>query len=253
MLKDHLHALGLNEKEIEVYLALLHSGKASPLDVARATRINRTTVYSVAKSLVEKGAVVEDVGGKTRYLVAQPPSHLMKVLDREAESIARRKLIANEAIKELLRIQTNTQYSVPKIRFVDEGELDKHLYRQFPLWVESGQRYDNLCWGFQDHTFVEAYRDWIEWSWKQCPNLGTNLLSNRSRAEAKLRNQLSEHRQIKFWNKADKFTATTWVIGDFLIMIMTNQHPHYLVEINDSVLAHNQREVFRNLWDTVGE
>ncbi len=50
------------------------------------------------------------------------------------------------------------------------------------------------------------------------------------------------------WDKAGKFTATTWVCGDYLILVSTAQHPHYLVQINDKILAHNMREVFKGIW-----
>jgi len=56
---------------------------------------------------------------------------------------------------------------------------------------------------------------------------------------------------MKFWNEPSKFTATTWIAGDYLVMIITNQRPHYLVEIYDATLAHNMREVFKGLWKKV--
>ena len=34
-------------------------------------------------------------------------------------------------------------------------------------------------------------------------------------------------------------------------MIITNQQPHYLVEIHDTALAHNLREVFKGIWNTL--
>ena len=56
-------------------------------------------------------------------------------------------------------------------------------------------------------------------------------------------------KQIKFWKNSNNFTATTWVAGDYLIMTVTNQHPHYLVQIHDATLAHNMREMFKGIWN----
>jgi len=58
-------------------------------------------------------------------------------------------------------------------------------------------------------------------------------------------------RKMKFWSDAKQFTASTWVCGDYVIMIVTNQQPHYLVEIYDATFAHNMREVFKGLWKKV--
>ena len=126
MLQDDMQQLGFSEKEIEVYLALLRSGKANPTDVANVTRINRTTVYSVTKSLLEKGAVSEDIGGKTLYLVPTPPEHLLQALAEEQAALDSRKVLAESVIKELARIPSSTQYSIPRIRFIEEGDLVVH-------------------------------------------------------------------------------------------------------------------------------
>ena len=46
-------------------------------------------------------------------------------------------------------------------------------------------------------------------------------------------------------------TAATWVCGDYLIMMITNRKPHYLVQIYDQTLAYNMRETFKNIWDSI--
>jgi hypothetical protein len=57
---------------------------------------------------------------------------------------------------------------------------------------------------------------------------------------------------IKFWKKDFNFTATNGILGDYVILVMTKQRPHYIVEIHDAVYAENMRQVFRNLWDVIG-
>lgn len=32
-------------------------------------------------------------------------------------------------------------------------------------------------------------------------------------------------------------------------MIVTNQHPHYMVEIHDPVMAQNLRDIFKGVWE----
>ena len=56
------------------------------------------------------------------------------------------------------------------------------------------------------------------------------------------------NRVIQFLTDVD-FTSTVWVAGDYLAMVVTKQHPYYLVEIQDKTLAHNMREVLQTLWN----
>ena len=89
--------------------------------------------------------------------------------------------------------------------------------------------------------------------WLQIPkNFELKLLSNESKIEQVMKNKkYAECRQIKFWDKSSNFTGTLWVLGDYLVLIMTKQRPHYLVEIHDTIFAHNIREVFKNIWTII--
>jgi hypothetical protein len=106
-------------------------------------------------------------------------------------------------------------------------------------------------WGFQDHTFIDFFLNSAEWYWKQAPKaVDLKLLTNRSPTEQQLSGKF-ERRHVKFWGEATNFISTTWVCGDYIIMINTRNHPFYLVEIHDALMAHDQREVFKNLWPLV--
>jgi hypothetical protein len=57
---------------------------------------------------------------------------------------------------------------------------------------------------------------------------------------------------IRPWPGGMDLTSATWVNGDYIIMITTRQRPHYLVQIHDKTLAHNMREMFKNIWERQG-
>ncbi len=69
MLQDILKEFDFSQKETGLYLAILQQGKVTPTDLAKITGINRTTVYSVAKELIKKGVVAEDLCGKNKNLI----------------------------------------------------------------------------------------------------------------------------------------------------------------------------------------
>lgn len=251
MLKESLKQLGFTDKEIEVYLAVLQQGKTTPANIALLTGINRTTVYSIAKDLLEKGVIAEDIAGPKSYLVALPPEDLKNLAKKEERDLQSKKILINQVTTELQNFTKNTKYSIPKISFLYEEDIEDFLYKQTPEWNRSVMSKDGVWWGFQDPTFVSVYQKWIDWFWKESApkDLKLKLLSNNTADEQLIAQKGYENRQIKFWKKGKDFTATTWVNGDYLVMVITNQHPHYLVQIHDATLAHNMREMFKNIWE----
>jgi sugar-specific transcriptional regulator TrmB len=249
MVNETLQKLGLNDKEVAIYTTVLQQGKITPANVAKLTKINRTTVYSVSKDLIKKGFVSEDLAGPASYLVARPPQDLKFVIDKEEQELNQKRRLVNKAIDELQLLTKNVKYSIPKIVFISEEGLGDYLYKQTPIWDESIQKTKSIWWGFQDKTFVRHYEQWIDWYWETggSKNMELQLISNES-AEA-LKKKKFPRRHIKFWNKSQDFTATTWILGDYVVMIVTAERPHYLVEIHDAVLAHNMRELFKGLWE----
>ena len=251
MIEETLNNLGLNKKESQVYLEVLKRGRATPGGVAAITKINRTTVYSVAKELIKKGFISEDLAGITT-LVATNPNDLKFLIHKEEKVLENRKTIINEAIEELQKLSYNAQYQVPKITFVQENDLENYLHKRSNEWHESIMSRDGVLWGFQDHTFAEHYEKWIDWEWQTGGPKGLQLkiLSNKSDIERRNTQKQYKSRMIKFWGKG-KFTASVWVHGDYVIMAYTKSTPHYLIEIHDVTLAHNMRELFRGIWEEI--
>ncbi len=251
MINDLLSQLGLSEKEISVYTTVLQQDKITHANVAKLTKINRTTVYSIAKELLNRGLISEDLGATTTYLVARPPQDLISFLDREQQAIEGKKHVAKKAVLELQSLVGGSSYSIPKIVFIAEDKLEDYLYKQTPAWNQSIVETKSMWWGFQDASFVKYYEKWIDWYWeKGSPSdIELQLLSNQSAENIK--GKKFTRRKIKFWKGGKDFTATTWINGDYVIMIITSQRPHYLVEIHDAVLAHNMRELFKGIWEEI--
>jgi sugar-specific transcriptional regulator TrmB len=244
-----LEALGFSSKESKVYLTLLKIGKATPAELSRITKIGRPTVYNLLKSLVSKGVITEDKADAMLHVVALPPEGLRASIEQSKVELAKREEIVDEAIEQLALMRSEETYPVPRLRFVEEKELSDYLFQSATKWKESMVTKDNIWYGFQDHSFVENYQDWIDWTVKRFKGTRyeVRLFSNASRIEEKMEGRIPE-RNIKFL-KDSRFTATTWVIGDYLVMISTSKAPFYLVEIYDALMAENMREVFKNMWE----
>lgn len=189
MIEDLLKKLGFSDKEIQVYLMVLRSGKITPADIARATHINRSTVYSVAKDLIKRGVISEDLGSKHRYLVAISPIVLEQLAQKEEKKLNEKKKTISQVVDELLTVTRNAQYSIPKIHFVSEEDVESYLYSQSKVWNASVQEVDETAtwWGFQDKYLIDNYEGWIDWFWENSisHNVSLKLLSNESAEDIK--------------------------------------------------------------------
>jgi len=251
MIEELLKQLGFGDKEIKVYITLLQHGKLTPASLAKIIGINRTTVYSTAKELTQKGVIAEDLGRSTLYLVAKPPHDLEILTQKEEKQLQEKRAIIKNAVEELQSITKSTQYTIPKIIFKAQDEVEEYLYSQTPVWDESILKFDGTWWGFQDNTFVQAYEKWIDWYWEKGSKLSTSLKLISNESAEQIKTKKFPRREIEFWKESHNFSATTWILGDYVVMIVTNQKPHYLIEIHDTELAHNQRELFKGIWNTV--
>jgi len=250
-----LDLLDLNKAEIALYEAVMKTGSLPATGIAKATGLKRTTAYNVARSLVEKGLLVEDITKRPVIFSLADPEQLLSQIDKEKKQLEIREESYRKIAGELSKIKAKSDYPVPTVRFVQEDKIEEFLKKNASVWDETGVE-SNECtwWGFQDHQFVEHYGDWIEWYWQRWnEKMDLKLLSNGAKTEVEFakKNQHLSRRNIKFWGEALDFYSTTWIVGDYVIMINTRQHPFYLVEIHDKLMAHDQREVFKNLWEMV--
>ena len=248
-----LKKLGLSEKEIMVYLALIKHGKTKASDLAKFTKINRPTLYNLAKQLVSKGMIAEDYSVKILHYTPLQTENLKNMLEGEKRKIQEKEELIGKAIAEISLITPTKAYPVPKIRFIEEENMEKYLFDNLVKWQKAVIDSDGVWRGFQDHSFVENYEKWIAHSWttdeSKHLNYSAQLFTNESKIEEKIKNQYpKERRQVRFLSGMN-FTASVWVSGDYLTAIQTNQHPFYLFEIHDKLLAQNMREVFKKLWE----
>ncbi len=251
MLQTILSELGFTKKETLIYLTVLQQGKVSLTDIAVITGVNRTTVYAVAKELLKKGVIREEIGKKT-YLIACPPEDLHNFIEHDRTALNRKEHLVQSAITELLPFAKNMRYDVPRLSFIDEDQLEQHLRKESERWTQSVRETGGMWVGFQDHSFAEEYEDWIDWYWtrKFTKDTELQLFTNDSDIEGKMKKKQFTRRRMKHWESQNEITSTLWVAGEFVIMIVTRTRPHYLVEIHDKLLSRNLHEVFQKLWLT---
>ncbi len=120
-LTNELKNLGLNEKESQVYLALLELKESNIQKLSAKSGVKRTTVYDILKSLKEKRLATEIAKNKKTVFVAEDPRKMENMLEEKRDTLKR-------VLPELLSI-ANVLDNKPKIRFYEGIEGIKEVYK----------------------------------------------------------------------------------------------------------------------------
>lgn len=119
-LRPVLFKLGLNKKEVDVYLILLEHGPETISTVARLANHKRSTLYNVMEGLLRKGLVVlVRRNGRTLYDAEKPKKLLVALRAREREL---------EELLPILEKIRNTKEPLPQVEVYDGEEAIRNVY-----------------------------------------------------------------------------------------------------------------------------
>lgn len=97
--------LGLGDKEVAVYLALLESGASSVRDLATVANLNRGTTYDALKKLRESGLASFFHKDTKQQFVAEDPDKILKLLAVREDELKETEAKIKELIPELKSLQ----------------------------------------------------------------------------------------------------------------------------------------------------
>ncbi|MFC1644864.1 TrmB family transcriptional regulator [Patescibacteria group bacterium] len=80
-IKNFLEKLGLNLKEVDVYIALLKNGPMHISDIANKSKMYRPDIYKAIDVLEEKGVVSKTLKGKRTFYVPEDPRKLKNMIN----------------------------------------------------------------------------------------------------------------------------------------------------------------------------
>ncbi|MFC1810935.1 TrmB family transcriptional regulator [Patescibacteria group bacterium] len=118
MIEDVLKQIGLKDKEIQIYLALLPLGSAPASILGKHTNIKRSMAQYTCHQLEQKGLIKSIFKKNTYYYTPESPDKLEYLLDNKVKKI-------NETKEELSRIgadlrsMINPHTTLPKVRFYE--------------------------------------------------------------------------------------------------------------------------------------
>lgn len=246
-IEETLAGLGLSEKEVQVYLALLkNKGEGTTVETSRLSLLPRTTVYDVLLSLKDKGLVLEKTRKHTKMFSVESPHYLFAYLQKRETDLAHNKQKLKYIINDLEALK-NPLLPTPSLRqFQGEEGVRDMLATQISQSTVENETLHIICnqpflGSFQDHfkEISKQYRD---------QNFSVKVLLQTTEEDPifiKIRNF-----EVKATSQKYVFAAGMNVIGDFV---------GYWTEVDSLVgqlmenqqIARLQAVMFEQVWNSI--
>lgn len=243
-LEKVLQEIGLGDNEAQVYFASLSLGPSTVLAISRASRVKRTTVYSVIESLKMKGLMAEELKGFKTIYVASAPEKLREVLDK-------RKNILDEHFDELKTLY-NLNDQEGTIRYYEGLESVKSVYDGVLDDMRSGGYYlvvgDIKRWNDLDPKFFGKF---VEKRSKM--NVDMRLLSTDSE-DARRSKQFEKNfnQKVKILPEGTSL-STSLIVTPQKVVIHQYNLPISAIVIQTKSAIQLQKEMFEIMWSAIKE
>lgn len=88
-MEEELVKFGLNEREAKIYLALMKEKSSTASNLAKKTKINRTTTYLELENLIKKGLASYVIKDSKRYYQGVNPEKFLDILEEKKKQMER--------------------------------------------------------------------------------------------------------------------------------------------------------------------
>lgn len=237
-----LEKLGLNQKEQEVYFALLQLEKATANQVAVKSKIKRPTTYDILYRLEQNGFVFGATENNKRLFVANPPEKLSQILDERKRELAL-------DLPYLTSIY-NTKAKRPKVSYFEGVDGIKQLFEDT---LTSCKKSDEIL-AYVTVETVKFLPDYTKDYVKRRVQKGIHLrgfYNGDVKINSYLKNDKAELRESKIVSaKTYPFKNEINIYADKMIIITYAPEP-FGVLIESKEIADTQRAIFTLSWQSV--
>lgn len=242
-----LKILGVNEKEAEVYLALLTSGTLSQLEIARKTNINRTTVYRILEKLYSLGLAEQLVESKSTRSQAVNPEKIGQMIIKKESELEQIKSKLPDLINNLSQIRNTADSPTKVIYFKGKEGLEQLLWNT--LKAEG-----------KDEVVGYGYLDWNEGIGEKMADKLRQEYVDRKILSREIRNQkdtdftnvssyVNKNWVGRYLPKSKlEILHDTYIYNDVFAYYHFYEGEMFGVEIHNEEIAKTQKQIFEILW-----
>jgi len=237
-----IQSLGLNKKEVKVYLASLRLGPDTVNNIAKIAKLKRTTSYFVLEQLQDKAiASIKKTKKTTLFSVVRP-----KVL---FERFKKQEKALEQVLPEIEKLYKE-QLHKPKIEVFEGKEGVNLIYEDMEKYLTSkeGILYYGSLAQFLEKEFIDVHDRWAKLV-KDPKNKAREIVS---REDAKLfdyyKKTKNPNHQLRVLPKGLKlFNNDNAIYGNKLTILSTKKEV-FVVVIESEAIAQSYRNLFELAW-----
>jgi len=242
-----LKRVGLADKEVKVYLALIELGPSPVRSIAARSGINRGTTYEVLKSLIDLGLVSYFHKVRHQYFAAEHPSKLQALLASRSRELSQAQRELQEIIP-ILAGRTSVDTGRPRVRFFEGASGIRTMLEDVLSIMATEPNKEYRVYSFADvreHLYT-GFRDFAERRVK----LGIRVRVIALGPGGKLWG-LDERR----WLPGDEHDLTYQIIyaGKFAMISLDDRDQPIGALVEDQRVAKTQQLIFDRLWATLSD
>lgn len=240
-IKHKLRSLGLSEKEVSVYLALLKMGSGTVMEISYKSGVNRCTIYDILESLNQRGLVSETYKGKKRIFIVQHPESLNNVPRQALETIG-------NIMPDLNALYNKATYK-PRIEYY-EG-YDGIVYANDHLLKSTEKEY--FYFGSVEEMTRLIGHQYLEAFVKKRVRKG--IWSNAIRVRTKdtehkfMQGTEANLRRVKYFPKTINEDVAALYISDRHVTIISSFNEGYSIIIESLELIALMKTMWKMIWE----
>ncbi len=236
-----LKQIGLDDKETEIYLALLSLKAARASDIAKLSRQSRSHAYLILRQLEKKGLVSEIEQDGILKFIAEPPQRLLSYLkDREEQCRTLQSLV--QGAMPILSSLTKSYVDSPRITVLKGLDGMKQVYRDALT-----QKFVGI---YNAQAGIDAFgKNIVTMLFGKTATLnGRDLLVQNEGAKVFLKDiQPSDSYSARLLPKGISFDTDTMVYGD-TVTIFSFDDERTIIRIENKNIADSFRAWFEMMW-----
>ena len=241
-----LGRIGLNDKEITIYVTLFELGPSPVRSIAVKSGINRGTTYEVLKGLIHRGLVSYFQKTRHQYFAAEEPQKLLALSELRSRELVQTQRELTELIP-LLEARRGTNAAQPRVRFFEGTRGIRTILEDVLETMKKETDKSYRVYSFADvreHLYV-GFRDFVDRRVKFGIRVRTIALGPGGKLWG-----LDERR----WLKGAEGALTYQILyaNKFAMISLDENDQPVAALVEDPKIAQTQQLIFDNLWELLG-
>lgn len=245
-----LEYLGLDTPTVQVYAACVSLGQSKASEIAKKSKLTRTSVYRCLERLQQEGLIHQEIREGKNYYRAADPQMIPQLMERQAKEVQALLPVLVDLFKSVSR-------SMPSFRFYSEASGIKTVLEE--VLRTTSKTYD-IFGSIYDEEFIysvtEKYlADWME----RRIRAGIFHRSLRPQVskhkEAQIKNPLfgasgkKQLREIRFAPAQIELPVLVYLFDDKVAFINPKLGQQFAAVLESKEMFQSLKSIFQYLWE----